>query len=74
MRTLTPELRDELRAIAEINDALESAAFQHIRNRPIYDRLADMGFVTIGPAQSTFDPRHFIGVTITDAGRAALLT
>lgn len=72
MRTLTPDLRDELRAIAETNDALESAAFQHIRNRPIYDRLADMDLVTIGPAPSSFDPRHFIGVTITDAGRAAL--
>jgi hypothetical protein len=72
METLTQELRDELHAVAQMNGALDVAVFQHISNRPIYTQLCEMGLITLGPAPSTFDPRHFIGVTITDAGRAAL--
>jgi len=69
---LTDEQRDELAALAKTNDALGHASFQHKLNRDFYTPLADAGFVEIVHPPQGFGRDAFFGVTITDAGRAAI--
>lgn len=69
---LTSEQSDELLALRAANDALKGPSFQHICNHDFYRPLAAAGLVEIGGAPKGFDPAKFIGVTITEAGRAAL--
>jgi hypothetical protein len=64
---------DELQAICDTNDVLQRPAFQHINNLTIYQPLADRGLVIISNPPGDFDPKHFVGVTITDAGRVIVL-
>ena len=70
---LSKEDREELEALAQINDCLKAPSFMSRKNwRGQYQRLVQRGLVKWGPPPGEFDPRDFAGTQITDAGRAAL--
>ena len=70
--TLTDEQREELAALQATVATLGHPSFLHLSHREFYQPLIDAGLVEWGTPPGDFDPKHFAGVTITDAGRAAL--
>jgi len=70
---MTKEDREELSALAEVNDKLNRPSFI-LRSywHDGYARYVRRGLVLWGHPPDGFDPKRFAGITITPAGRRAI--
>lgn len=73
MTNLSAEDRDELEALAWMNDTFKGPSFQWRGNwRNGYASLVRRGLVTWGDPPRGFDKRRFAGAAVTAKGRAAI--
>ncbi len=70
---LTKKEREELSALAHINDVLKGPSFMWRPNwHGMYKRLVRGGYVHWGDPPAGFDKRDFAGTTVTKKGRAEI--